>query len=62
MNKKIFVLQFRTDQSEAHDQLCLNQALEGMNVSFVYFNPTRNEMPENLDNQNDAYLMQSLFY
>ncbi len=56
MNKKIFVLQFRTDQSEAHDQLCLNQALEGMNVSFVYFNPTRNEMPENLDNA-DALIL-----
>lgn len=47
--KTIFVLQFRTDQSEAHDRICLTESLEEINISFKFFNPTRNEMPNNLD-------------
>ena len=48
--KSLYVLQFRTDQSELHDRKCIAQSFKDLDISLTFFNMINKEHPENLDN------------
>lgn len=44
-NKKIYIVQFRTDASEAHDQSCYNEELGEYSSQFVFLNAVKGTLP-----------------
>lgn len=41
--KKIYLIQFRTDQSERHEQQCFRESLAGLNLELTFFNAVKDD-------------------
>lgn len=54
---KILIVQFRTNETEAHDQGCFRKRLVGRSEELVFINGIREELPESLDDDVVAVML-----
>ncbi|HAZ28242.1 MAG TPA: hypothetical protein DCY48_00485 [Candidatus Magasanikbacteria bacterium] len=53
----ILIVQFRTDQSEAHDEACFREVFQNTPVDLVFVNPIKGTMPKSVpENVNGVIL------
>jgi len=57
MQKKILLLQFRTDYSEDHEQECFKDAFSEHNVTFEYANAITGKLTQDLLHNKDAVII-----
>lgn len=48
MNKKLLIVQYRTDQTKEHEHSCFNRVYSNTPVEIEYFDAISNEFPEDL--------------